>query len=413
MAKSNDAHRKRRVCMNAGDLAPLVKEFTHQLSNLGYARQTARGYEWPSRHLVRWLQLSKLAVADIHDAVVERFARHRCRCPGIRCAKKLSARYIAQVRRFIEFLSEHEIVRCEPKDTQPAFDRRVLEFQDWLRQHRGIREVTIDRHGRMIMRLLPALGGNSRSWDAKLIRGVILAERKRASIATVKQIITALRGYLRFLGARRLCRAGLEQAVPTIPQWRLSALPRYIAASDVERLIATCDQTTAIGVRNRAVLLLLARLGLRAGDIVSLRLTDIDWQQATLSVCGKGRRKTRLPLPQDVGDALLGYIRQGRPRVADDRIFFRSNAPIRPFTDATTVSSIVHRAITRAGIVTPSKGANLLRHSAATAMLRGGATLDTVGAVLRHRSPNVTAHYAKVDVVMLQQVAQPWPGDAS
>ena len=413
MAKSNEARRDRRVCMNVGDLAPLVKEFTHHLSNLGHARRTVRGYEWPSRHLVQWLTLSGVTAVEIDDRIVDRFARHRCRCPGIRCAERLSARYMAQVRRFLEFLGERKIVRCKAKDTPPAFNRRMLEFQDWLRQHRGIREVTIDRHGRMIMRLLPALGGNPKSWDAKLIRGVILAERKRASIATVKQMITALRGYLRFLGARRLCRTGLDQAVPTIPQWRLSALPRYIDVSDVERLIATCDQTTPIGLRDRAILLLLARLGLRAGDILSLRLTEIDWRQATLMVCGKGRRKTRLPLPQDVGDAVLAYLRHGRPRVANDHIFLTSNAPFRPFTNSNAVSRIVRCAITKAGMVTPSTGANLLRHSAATAMLRGGATLDMVGAVLRHRSPNVTAHYAKVDVVMLQQIAQAWPGDAS
>jgi integrase/recombinase XerD len=413
MAKSNEARCNRRGFTKAGDLAPLVNEFTHHISNLGHARRTVRGYGWPSRHFVQWLTLTGVAAAEIDDGIIDRFARHRCRCPGIRCAKRLSARYMAQVRRFLEFLGERKIVRCEPKDTPPAFNRRVLEFQDWLRQHRGIREVTIDRHGRMITRLIPALGGNPKGWDTKLIHGVILAERKRASIATVKQITTALRGYLRFLGARRLCRAGLDQAVPAIPQWRLSALPRYIGAADVERLIATCDQTTPIGLRDRAILLLLARLGLRAGDILSLRLTEIDWQRATLLVCGKGRRKTRLPLPQDVGDAVLAYLRHGRPRVADDRIFLTWNAPFRPFSESSAVSNIVRCAITKAGMVTPSMGANLLRHSAATAMLRGGATLDTVGAVLRHRSPNVTAHYAKVDVVMLQQIAQPWPGDAS
>jgi len=413
MAKSNEAHRNRRVCMNAADLAPLVKELTHQLSDLGYTRLTVRDYARVSRHFVQWLRLSKLAVGDTDDAVAERFARHRCRCFGTRRTTSVSAGHMGQVRRFLEFLGKRKIVRREPKVPPPAFDRRVLEFQDWLRQHRGIREVTIDRHGRMIMRLLPALGSTPKSWDAKLIREVILAERKRASIATVKQMITALRGYIRFLGARRLCRAGLEEALPSIPQWRLSALPRYIGPSDVERLIATCDQTTRTGLRDRAILLLLARLGLRAGDILSLRLTDIDWQQATLLVSGKGRRETRLPLPQDVGDAVLAYLKQARPRVADERIFFTSNAPIRPLTKTTAVSNIVRRAISKAGIAAPSKGTNLLRHSAATAMLRGGATLDMVGAVLRHGSPNVTAHYAKVDVLMLQQIAQPWLGDAS
>lgn len=153
----------------------------------------------------------------------------------------------------------------------------------------------------MVMRLLPALGIKPRSWNAQLIRDVIIAEAKWISLAYVKTMTMALRGYLRFLGARGLCRAGLAQAVPIIPQWRLWSLPRYIRSSDVETLIATCDQTTATGVRDRAILLLLARLVVRTSDILSLRLTDIDWQQATLSVRGKGRRETRLPLPRDAG----------------------------------------------------------------------------------------------------------------
>jgi integrase/recombinase XerD len=291
-------------------------------------------------------------------------------------------------------------------------DRRVAEFQDWLKQHRGICEQTIDRHGRMVMRLLPALGSRTRSWNAHRVRESILAETKGVSIAHVKTMATALRGYLRFLSARGLCQPGLDHAVPTIPQWRLSALPRYIDASDVERLIAACNQTTRVGIRNRAILLLLARLGLRAGDIVSLRLTDIDWQQATFSVSGKGRRETRLPLPQDVGDAVLAYLDNARPGVDCDRIFLTSKAPFRPLTSSGVVSHIVEGAVRKAGIAAPTKGANLLRHSAATAMLRGGATLDTVGALLRHRSPNLTAHYAKVDIIALRQIAQPWPGGA-
>jgi site-specific recombinase XerD len=188
-------------------------------------------------------------------------------------------------------------------------------------------------------------------------------------------------------------------------------LPRYIGVAEVERLIATCDLTTPAGARDRAVLLLLARLGLRAGDVVALRLDAIDWQQATLTVRGKGRRETKLPLPQDAGDAVLDYLKRGRPCVARDELFLMANAPFRSLRGS-TVSSIVCRALDRGGIAAPTKGANLLRHSAATAMLRGGATLDMVGAVLRHRSADMTAHYAKVDVLMLQQIAQPWPGDA-
>jgi integrase/recombinase XerD len=409
MPYSVESRRQRR--MDAGDIEPLVAAFVNHLSALGYTGLTAANYENSARHFAHWLTQSHIGVADVDDDVIRIFARHRCRCPGIRRQDRLSTKYVKRTRRFVEFLAERGIARRKATSPATVMDRRVVEFQDWLRQHRGICEKTIDRHGRMVMRLLPALG-RSRNWNAHCVREVILAETKRTSIAHVKTMGTALRGYLRFLSARGLCRPGLDHAVPIVPQWRLSTLPRYIDASDVERLIATCDLTTHVGIRDRAVLLLLARLGLRGGDILSLRLIDIDWQQATLSVRGKGRRETRLPLPQDAGDAVLAYLEKARPCVDVDRIFFMSNAPFRPLTSSTAVSDIVRGALRKASIAAPTKGANLLRHSAATAMLRGGATLDTVSAVLRHRSHDMTAHYAKIDVTMLQQIAQPWPGDA-
>jgi integrase/recombinase XerD len=410
MPYSVESRRQRR--MDAGDIEPLVAAFVNHLSALGYTGLTATNYENSARHFAHWLTQSHIDVADVDDDVIRRFARHRCRCPGIRRRDRLSIKYVKRTWQFVEFLAERGIVRRKATSPRAAMDRRVVEFQDWLRQHRGICEKTIDRHGRMVMRLLPALGSRSRSWDAHRVREAILAETKRVSIAHVKTMAMALRGYLRFLSAQGLCQPGLDYAVPTIPQWRLSALPRYIGASDVERLIATCNLMTRVGIRDRAILLLLARLGLRAGDILSLRLTDIDWQQATLSVRGKGRRETRLPLPQDAGDAVLTYLDKARPCADCDRIFFMSNAPVRPLTSSTAVSNIVRGAVRKTSIAAPTKGANLLRHSAATAMLRGGATLDTVGAVLRHRSRDMTAHYAKIDVTMLQQIAQPWPGDA-
>ena len=178
-------------------------------------------------------------------------------------------------------------------------------------------------------------------------------------------------------------------------------------------MIASCDEDLRGGLRNRAVLLLLARLGLRAGDIVNLRLEDIDWDEGTLRVLGKGRREVRLPLPQDAGDALLIYLEQARPPVTIDRVFLCLCAPYRAFTSSVVVSNIVRSALARAGISNPpSRGTNLLRHSAATSMLRAGATLDAVSTVLRHRSLDTTTHYAKVDIAMLKPIAQPWPGGA-
>lgn len=412
MIQYDEAHSNKPHTMDAGDLAPVVAEFNRQLAGLGHSHLTVAGYEASARHFGQWLTLTKIGIAEIDEAAVKRFAHHRCRCPGIRQSKQVSEKYVRRVGRFVVFLAERGIIPRPTPKTADAPDQRVVEFQEWLKQHRGICASTIDRHGRMVVRLLPALGDNPSSWNAALIREAITAETKRASHAHVKTMTQALKGYLRFLGARGLCRPGLEHAVPTIPQWRLSSLPRYIGAADVERLIATCDPAASAGTRDRAILLLLARLGLRAGDIASMRFDDIDWRHATLAVRGKGRRETRLPLPQDAGDAVLLYLNQDRPRVLCDTLFLTQKAPFRPL-HGSTVSSVVCRALDRGGITAPTKGANLLRHSAATAMLRGGATLDAVGAVLRHRSPDTTAHYAKVDVAMLQQIAQPWPGDVA
>jgi site-specific recombinase XerD len=215
---------------------------------------------------------------------------------------------------------------------------------------------------------------------------------------------------LRFLVAVGRCASDLDGAIPVLVHRRLSSLPRYLAADDVERVIASCDRASAVGQRDRAILLLLARLGLRAGDIVRLRLRDIDWKGAWIHVSGKGRRETRLPLTRELGDALVTYLRRGRPLTDTDVVFVRSRAPFRPFRSHCAVSVIVDRAFARASVTRPSRGAaHLLRHSVATSMLRHGASLQDVASLLRHRSVTTTEIYAKVDVTALQMIAQPWP----
>jgi site-specific recombinase XerD len=258
------------------------------------------------------------------------------------------------------------------------------------------------------------LGFDPATYNASLIRRFIIEEAERCSPSVINETIKALRGYLKFLVAHGVCQPGIEGAVPAVAQWRLSSLPLYLLPTDVEKLIMTCDLTTPVGIRDHAILLLLARLGLRNGDILTMCLSDIDWDGGTLMVCGKGRREVRLPLPQDAGDALLSYLTEARPHTGNTRVFLTSCAPFRPFKYTSNVSSVVNRGLKRAGITNaPSRGATLLRHSAATAMLRSGATLDAIGVVLRHRSVNTTAHYAKVDFPTLKKVVQPWPGDES
>jgi site-specific recombinase XerD len=216
--------------------------------------------------------------------------------------------------------------------------------------------------------------------------------------------------FLRFLIAEGQCAVGLDAAIPTVAHWRLASLPRYLPPKDVERLIASCDRASAGGRRDRAILLLLARLGLRAGDIVHLRLSDIDWKDASIQVCGKGRRHTRLPLSDEVGQAIVAYLKKGRPRTNADTLFTRCRAPFRAFGSSSAVSDVVDNALRRAGVVRPSRGAaHLLRHSLATSLLWQGASLEDIGAVLRHSSVETTQIYAKVDIPTLRKIAQPWP----
>ena len=216
--------------------------------------------------------------------------------------------------------------------------------------------------------------------------------------------------FVRFLTAEGKCAAGLDAAIPVVAHWRFSALPRYLQSEEVERVIALCDPVSPVGKRDRAILLLLARLGLRAGDIVQLRLGDIDWKDAWILVSGKSRRETQLPLTQEVGQAIVDYLRDGRPQSDSDAAFVRSRAPFRAFAKPAAISVIVKRAMQRAGVTCPSRGAaHVLRHSAASSMLRQGASLQDIAAILRHRSIETTQIYAKIDATSLRQIAQPWP----
>jgi site-specific recombinase XerD len=216
--------------------------------------------------------------------------------------------------------------------------------------------------------------------------------------------------FLRFLIAEGRCHAGLLSAIPVVPCWRLTSLPRYLPPEDVERIIACCNATSRIGTRDRAILLLLARLGLRAGDIVQMRLTDIDWKNAWIQVSGKSRRQTRLPLTHEIGQAIVAYVQTGRYPAQTDALFLRSRAPFRALGSHCAVSMIVDRAFRRAGVKRPGRGAaHLLRHSFASSMLRQGASLQDISAILRHRSIETTQIYAKVDVAGLQQITQCWP----
>lgn len=400
--------------MDPGTLWPFVWAYENHLTALGYAPQTVARRLISACHVTVWLAQSRIVPTEIDDGIVGQFLHHRCQCFASRPVGYMSAVTVRAVIRFLRFLAEKDVVPASalPMPFPPRpIDDRISEFLDWLRHHRGIAESTIGTYRYKLERLLPALGADPTVYDASLVRRVILEEAERHP-SSIKLMTTPLRSYLKFLVMRGACQPGIEYAVPTIARWRLSTLPRYLPPAAIEKLIASCDLTARAGIRDRAILLLLARLGLRAGDILMMRLGDIDWEAGTLTVCGKGRREIRLPLPQDAGDALLVYLTERRPTVDCDRMFLRSQAPYRPFRDNCGIARVVEMALERAGITdAPSRGAHLLRHSAATAWLRNGATLDAIGVVLRHQSVETTTLYAKVDIPTLQKVAQPWQGE--
>jgi site-specific recombinase XerD len=271
-----------------------------------------------------------------------------------------------------------------------------------------VAHTSIAQYEAVVADFIAALGAVPASYTAESIRGFIVERAPGHGTPRAQSITTAVRSFLRFLAATGQCSEDLLHAVPRLANWRLASTPRFLEPEDVERVIGACSDEDALGARDRAVILLLARLGLRAGEVAGLTFDDIDWKNGRIAVCGKGRRQEWLPLPQEIGDAITVYLRRGRAPLQVPRVFTTVLAPRHPMTRA-AVTHVVRSALRRAGVKAPVNGAHVLRHSAATAMLRSGASLAGVAAVLRHRSPSTTAHYAKVDFGLLAEVAQPWP----
>jgi site-specific recombinase XerD len=382
--------------------------FAEWLRLAGYQRRPGQLLLRGAAHLGHWSAARGARRGRITAGVLAAFVRHlpTCACPHPFRGRDRYHREAAQ--RFFTHCQRVGVVRS-PTAAAERVAPVVEQFGAWMRQHRGVRESTLGNYVPLVQEFLATLGDDAAAYDAARVRAFILARASRSGRSRAKSVVNAVRMFLRFLAVGGACPADLVAAVPAIADWKLAALPRYLAAPDIERLVAACAPATPAGARDRAVILLLARLGLRAGDVRELRLGDIDWARGRLRLMGKGRCETWLPLPQEVGDAVLHYLTRARPASEDDHVFLRVHAPIGPLPSSGPISKLVRRAIHRAGIAAPSLGAHVLRHSAATALLRQGATLDVIGAVLRHRCIESTAHYAKVDAALLRAVVQPWP----
>jgi site-specific recombinase XerD len=397
--------------LRTGPRGPHIDGFADTLERAGYAKASAVRYLRNAAHLGQFVDLVGGGLAAIDANTLRAFNRHlsHCQCPSSN-GGTTDHHACFGVKWFYNYLVQKGVCQRHSipvvKKTTPEL---VVGFRDWFEKHRGAAEPTLRLYCRGALELLEALGEDIHQWDARRVRKFILKRTSKCGVESGQKLITATRAFLRYLTFRGECPAHLDQAVPALAHWRLATLPQSLTAEEVDRIIAACSGSSIHRLRDRAIILMLACLGLRARDVAQLRLGDIEWEDGAMRVMGKGRCEVRLPLPQDVGDALFQYL-ELRPQVDHtDYVFLRNIAPFRPFVTGHCIYGVVKRALKRAGVKSPAKGAHLLRHTAATEMLRHGVPLDQIGLVLRHRSIDTTAYYAKVDVALLKQVAQPWP----
>lgn len=391
--------------------------FSVRLETVGYSKSAYAGRLRQARHFAEWILQSRIPVQEIRTVAIERFALHNCQCAirtkrGNRVAGTGTGDRRRGARHFVDFLRENRVINTSVPTVAPEVNLQLEGFAQWLNRERGATTETIRRYRQEAGRWIGSLGADPKHFDPKVIRSIVLDQGPARSRSSTRMTVTVLRAFLRFTVSQGLCAPFLLHAVPPAVQRKLSTTPRTIPAATIEDIIASCGATTTVEIRDRAVLLLLARMGLRAGDVWRLRLSDIDWRAGRLRLHGKSRRGTMLPLPQDAGDALLAYIENARPVVSADRVFLRTQAPFTPLRSSAEIAGIVARILKRGGFSDLPTGAHVFRHSLASAWLRGGADLDQIGVALRHASRETTAIYAKVDVEMLVGVAQPWPGAA-
>ncbi len=309
------------------------------------------------------------------------------------------------------------VMQAEPPAATTPAHRARQEFEQYLQRERGLASASIRLYGDAVGRFLVHAFGVAdvrlgALTSADIVRFVQVDAARLNHAKRAKVMTSALRSFLQYGRYRGEIGTDLHTCVPTVANWSMAGLPRAISASQVKALLAACDRRSPVGRRDYAMLLLLARLGLRAGEVVELRLEDLDWDEGAIRIRGPAQRCDQLPLPADVGAALAEYLRHGRPTCLARNVFVRSRAPRHALRGPSAVSCIVCRALRRAGIDSPFKGAHLLRHSLATQMLGSGASLGEIGQILRHRNPQTTTIYAKVDLGSLRTLAMDWPGGA-
>lgn len=393
--------------LRVGPLAVYLDAYLKRIEDQGFSRTSAPMHLYAIARFSKWLQARQFGIHEVDEDVVARFLK---RDPAI-----VHDAECATLRRLLTILREVGVIALPSPLSKSTREQFLDEYRRHILQERGLAESTARYYIGFAERFLSYKFGEGELKFVELRAADVtkfIQDSAPLAKERVKLLVTGIRSFLRYLWFRGETGSDLAGCVPAVALWSLSTVPKFLPAGAVQRLLTRCERKSPHGKRNYAILLLLARLGLRACEVVALNLSDIDWKNGGITVRGKGGRRAQLPLPVDVGEALALYIRSGRPCCKCARVFVRHRAPIRGLANSGALSSIVRRALIRAGIDSARKGAHLFRHTLATDLLRQGSSLEDIGKVLRHQSPNTTAVYAKVDLTMLRTLALPWPGGA-
>jgi integrase/recombinase XerD len=391
-------------------LATQIAAFARDAREAGYARQSRYRRVLLAAGFSRWLGQQTVRLRRVSSEHPKRYLRSRARRVQVHQGDA------AALKQFLGFLRRHGVIPAEkvsPRRLTPI-EQEARAFEHYLRNERGLARATCVNYVPFVRDFLTDRFGCGPVALSRLCAGDVVRfvqrQAPRLHLKRAKLLTSAMRSFLRYARYRGDVTRDLAAAVPIVANWSMPSIPRAIGADQVRQLLASIDRRTAMGRRDYAIVLLLARLGLRSGEVAVLELDDIDWEAGQVSVRGKGGQRTTLPLPVDVGEAITAYLRRGRPRSTARRVFLRSKAPVRGFLSQCAIGSVIRHALQRAGIQAPTTGAHQLRHALATQMLHHGASLTEIGEVLRHRSPQTTTIYAKVDLDALRTLALPWPG---
>ncbi len=386
-----------------GPLQPYVAGFRDELKRLGYRPNAVSSQLQLMAHVSRWLEQQRLDLSELTSQRLDEFLVDR-RADGY--TMWLSPKALVPMLGFLRGLGVVPDASAVVPET--AADELIEAFSSYLTSERGLARGTVVGYVFVARLFLGARSGDidMAGLTAGEVTQFVLCEITDRSVGSAQSVACGLRAFLRFAYVTGRTGTQLDAAVPKVASWRLSRVPRSISPTDVVALLGSCDRRSSFGRRDYSAMVLMVRLGLRSGEVAALELSDIDWRAGEIVVRGKGNRVERLPLPVDVGEALAGWIRRGRPRCETRRVFTRVRAPHRGLSVG-GVGNLVKAAALRAGL--DGVNAHRLRHTAATAMLAAGADLIEIGQVLRHTSVLTTAIYAKVDDQSLRPLALRWP----